>query len=42
VAGTVSVASRKKVRRLVVFLKKLGFWFRLKFELEAGFNVKPE
>jgi len=27
---------------LVVFLKKLGFWFRLKFEFEAGFNVKPK
>jgi len=27
---------------LVVFLKKLGLWFRLKFEFAAGFNDKPE
>jgi hypothetical protein len=39
---TSPAASRKEVRRLVVFLKKLGLWFRLKFEFAAGFNDRPE
>jgi hypothetical protein len=38
----VPAVSRKEVRRLMVFLKRVRFWFRLKFEFEAGFNVKPE